>query len=120
VKIAEPKTTIVHGTDSMTAKTVLAHGFYPQDATLTAKLMTLRNQIAEKECVLLMTHIPGVEMAADAPSRGRPLIPDLCDKSLTHLRAEFARRQGGVRPTVAKPTTSRAPGAQATEKRPRE
>ena len=80
------------GTDNTTAKAAMTHGMYPGEKTLTDDLQTFKRRLKKEGHVMVIIHIPGRIMAADAPSRMEPLEQELCENTRKML-FEFWRSQ---------------------------
>ena len=83
---------LVLGTDNVTAKAAMTHGMYPGEKVLTEELQTFKRRLKADGHMMVIMHIPGRIMAADAPSRLEPLNQDLCEKTRKML-FEFFKSQ---------------------------
>ena len=82
--IKEP-TALIFGTDNVTARAALNSGFYPGNEELTRELQAMKQRLGEKQIFLVVLHIPGAILAADAPSRDKDLDPEACKASYAVL-----------------------------------
>ena len=89
--VNEP-TIMVLGTDNVTAKAAMTHGMYPGEKVLTEELQTFKRRLKADGHMMVIMHIPGRIMAADAPSRLEPLDQDLCERTRKML-FEFFKSQ---------------------------
>ena len=80
------KKLILMGTDNVTAKAAVRHGFYPGEEELTKALQDVKAEARRQEAQIMICHVPGKIMAADAPSRNEALDQDLCDQTLKVLK----------------------------------
>ena len=75
--LMEP-TAVIFGTDNVTARAALLSGFYPGNELLTNELQAMKARIRDKCVLLVVLHVPGAVLAADAPSRDKDLDPEAC------------------------------------------
>ena len=71
-------TAVIFGTDNVTARAALLSGFYPGNELLTNELQAMKARIRDKCVLLVVLHVPGAVLAADAPSRDKDLDPEAC------------------------------------------
>ena len=77
---------IVLGVDNSTTKFAMTSFFFPTCPDLTVQLLLLAGRLHHCDARLTTVHVPGVIMAADAPSRLLPLDAVICAKCLTSLK----------------------------------
>jgi len=80
---------ILLGTDNVSARAAVRHGFYPGEGELTDALQDMKKRAGRAMCMIKIVHIAGRIMAADAPSRMQALDEVLCEKTRTELLAHW-------------------------------